>query len=209
MKTPLILTLCLALAGCADRNETLVDIQTRLQTIEAKMASSPPPLRYATVRKREIETKLSLLAGDEAKQADELSPEIEEKIRQYEALNFQLVRLRMESGSMRRPPFGSPQTEKASPETEAELLSLSNRVSEAKAPVAAVLERRNERRTKFQKDHSIDVLIAEYAKDRFDLVVDQRDFGMLSSGPILYSAAGDPVDITDSILRLLNEKAKQ
>jgi hypothetical protein len=45
-------------------------------------------------------------------------------------------------------------------------------------------------------------LTAEYAKDRYDVVVDSRE-------KVIYQNTGDAIDITEGILALFKEKTKQ
>jgi hypothetical protein len=50
-------------------------------------------------------------------------------------------------------------------------------------------------------------LIAEYVKDRFDLVVDSSD-ERYSRSAVLYRTTGEVLDITDAVIKLFKEKAK-
>lgn len=47
----------------------------------------------------------------------------------------------------------------------------------------------------------VDQLVAEYAKDRFDLVVDKND-------KVLYRTAGEVPDITQGVLKHFRDRAK-
>jgi hypothetical protein len=54
-------------------------------------------------------------------------------------------------------------------------------VAAAKAPLADILERRSRQASQYRGQFSTESLIAEYAKDRFDLIVDSSDERMCSS----------------------------
>ena len=97
------------------------------------------------------------------------------------------------------------------PETEAkfsEYEALSKRVTEAKTPIAAIVDRRERQAAQYREQFSIERLIAEYGKDRFDLVVDSSD-ERFSRSAVLYRKAGEGVDITEGIIALMKAKANQ
>ena len=58
-----------------------------------------------------------------------------------------------------------------------------------------------------QQEFSTESLIAEYARGRFDLVVDSSDEHM-SRSAVLYRTNSEVLDITDGVLKLFREKAK-
>lgn len=141
---------------------------------------------------------------EEAKKAEALSPDIEEKISRYEALQTQLLRKQMEMRGFKLPPrAGIP--EAALPDQD--FAKLSNQVAEAKAPIADVVERRSRQAAQYREQYKIDRLISEYAKERFDLVVDSSD-ERFSHSAVLYRTAGEVLDITDGVIKLFKEKTK-
>lgn len=86
--------------------------------------------------------------------------------------------------------------------------ALTRRVAEAKAPVAAIVDRRNELTARYHSTQFLDQLIADYAKGRYDLVVDGSNESSFSR-PILYRTAGEVTDITEGILQFLREREKK
>jgi hypothetical protein len=78
---------------------------------------------------------------------------------------------------------------------------LAKKVAEAKEPVAAIVDRRNRQAAQIREKYSVDRLAAEYAKGRYDLVVDSNE-------KVLYRSAGEVPDITEGIITFLIEKAK-
>jgi hypothetical protein len=84
---------------------------------------------------------------------------------------------------------------------EKEYEAMSKRVAEAKAPVAAIIDRRERQAAEYRQQYSIERLVAEYVKDRYDLVIDSRE-------KVLYQTAGEVTDITDGIIALFKEKTK-
>ena len=208
MKIHLLLATCLILVGCGRREESQREVLGKLQAIKSELASKrPDTVRWAFANKRTIESAVlqwSRNKMEEAKKSEALSPEVEEKIRQFEALQSELMRKQMDSMRMRLPPraFAS---EVSTPDKDYE--ALSNRVAAAKAPIAEILDRRNRQASQYREQFSTDKLIAEYVKDRFDLVVDSSD-EHFSRSPVLYRTTGEVLDITDGIIKLFQEKAK-
>ncbi len=174
--------------------------------------------RWALADKHKIDTAIfswTRAKMEETKKAESLPPEIEAKIRHYEMLNNQLMQKqfglppRIQHIPPPFPPSGEPAPKRerpAKPQSDQEYEALSKQVAEAKAPVADIVDRRDQQSAKLREQYQTEKLIAEYAKGRFDLVVDA---GMSHySSPILYHASGDVVDITDSVLDLFKEKTK-
>jgi hypothetical protein len=83
--------------------------------------------------------------------------------------------------------------------------TLSNHVASLKAPIADILDRRARQSAKFRDEFSTEKLIAEYAKGRFDLVVDVDPSFARES--ILYRTAPETLNITDGVIDLLKKKA--
>jgi hypothetical protein len=140
---------------------------------------------------------------EEAKKSETLSPEMEEKVRQYEALNSELMRKRIDGIRNRPPGFGPSGATPSDPDYEA----LANRVAEAKGPVAEIIDRRNRQSSQFRAEFTADKLVSEYAKGRFDLVVDSSDH-VFSKSAVLYRTTGEALDVTDAVIKLFKEKAK-
>lgn len=96
----------------------------------------------------------------------------------------------------------------ATPEDDKAHEALAHRVAEAKAPVAAIVERRNKLTARYHSAQFLDQLIADYAKGRYDLVVDGSNESSFSR-PILYRTAGEVTDITEGILQFLRDRERK
>lgn len=217
MKTYLLLAACLVLVGCRVSEKDHGAVLSKLDAIDSKLAvRRGDTVRWAFANKREIDSAIFQRSRDkmeEVKKTEALSPEIEEKIRQYEALQSALMRKQMEAMTRR---LGLPQRTLRLPERagipEAPMPDedygvLSNRVAEAKAPIADIIDRRSRQAAHYRDQFSTDKLIAEYVKDRFDLVVDSSD-ERSSHSAVLYRMSPEVLDITDGIIKLFKEKAK-
>ncbi len=219
----ILMSLCLVLlfAGCGREERRhrellakLDALQADLQAFQNSTANSyrrpPPPLRWAFANRSRVTIAVfqwSQAKMEEAKKADSLPPGVEEKIAKYEALNGQLNRLRADRMRARNmPPLHGPAGAFSLPRqqpqaSDQEFDDLSKKVDEAKAPVAEIVDRRNRQASQFRDQFSLERLVGEYAKDRFDLVLDTND-------QILYRSAGEVPDITEGVIALFNEKKK-
>ena len=206
MKTYLLLVACLMLVGCAHRRENQREVLGKLEAIKVELASKQPePARWAFANKREIESAIlqwSSKQAEEARRAEGLPPDVEEKVKAYESLQSELNRKRYEPMRMGIPPRFDVIN------TNADYILLSNKVVDARAPIAEILERRNQTATKYREQFAVEKLVAEYVGGRFDLVVDSSD-SQFSRSPVLYRKSGEALDITDGVIKLLNEKTKQ
>lgn len=210
MKTTLLLAACLILIGCGRQEESDREVLGKLDAIKTELAvKQPEPFRWAFANKRVIESAISewsMRQAEEAKRTEGLPADIEEKVRAYEAMQSELNRRRFESmrvgGVMRPMPYDSQITN-------SDYIALSNKVVEARAPIADVLERRSQTTTKLRDRYAVEKLVAEYAKDRFDLVVDSSDMSFSLRNTVLYRKSGEALDITEGVIQLLNEKTKQ
>ena len=210
MRTYLLLATCLILVGCGRQDESQREVLGELETIKSELASKRvDPVRWAFANKRDIDSAISQWSRDkmeEVKRAEALTPEVEEKVRQYETLQAELLRKRMDTMGFRLPPppraLGS-----EAPPADKDYEALSNRIAEAKAPIADILERRARQASQYRDQYSTDKLIAEYVKGRFDLVVDSSE-ERFSRSAVLYRTTGEVLDITDGVIKLLKEKVK-
>ena len=141
---------------------------------------------------------------EEARKSEALPPETEQKIREYEALQTQLMHKEMENRGFRLPTRAG-STGISAPDESYE--ALSNRVAAAKAPVADIVERRSRQASQLRGRFSTESLVAEYVKGRFDLVVDSSDERM-SRSAVLYRTNAEVLDITDGVIKLFREKVK-
>jgi hypothetical protein len=208
MKTYLLLAACLILVGCDRQEQSNREVLSKLEAIKSELATKRgDPVRWAFANKREIDSAVFQWSRDkmeEFKKTEALPPETEQKIRQYEALQTQLMHKEMEARGLRLPPrLGT--LEVSAPDESYEVLS--NRVAAAKAPLADILDRRSRQASQFRGQFSTESLIAEYVKDRFDLVVDSSDERM-SRSAVLYRTNGEVLDITDGVIKLFREKVK-
>jgi hypothetical protein len=206
MKRYLLLAACLILAGCDQREQNNREVLGKLEDIQSELAAGRGAVRWAFANKREIDSAIFQWSRDkmeEAKKSEALPPETEEKIRQYEALQSQLMRRQMEARGFKLPPgLDAPG---AAPNESYE--ALSNRVAAARAPIADILERRGRQELGYRNEFSAEKLVAEYVQGRFDLVVDSSDEYM-SRSAVLYRTNGEVMDITDGVIKLFKEKAK-
>ena len=204
MKTIFLLTISLLLAGC------------QYHASNAVAPSAVEKFHWALVDKQKIDTAIftwSRAKMEEVKKTESLAPDMEEKIRHYESLNNRLLQKHIEIITRRpmMPPPRFPREGASTPElekpvktqAEQEYDALSEQVAEAKAPVADIVDRRDQQVAQLREEYKTEKLIAEYAKGRFDLVVE----GGYHS-PVVYQTSGDVVDITGSILNLFKEKTK-
>ena len=83
--------------------------------------------------------------------------------------------------------------------------ALARRVAEAKAPVAAILDRRTQVTMEYYAPAFLNRLIAEYAKDRYDLVLDS------TPEKSLYRAAIETreIDITEAVIQFFRDREKR
>ena len=208
MKIYLLLAVCLFLVGCDRQEQSNREVFSKLDAIKSEVVSQRgDPVRWAFANKREIDSAVFQWSRDkmeEVKKSEALPPEMEQRVRQYEALQAQLMHKEMEARGIRLPPrVGTPDVSVPDESYEA----LSNRVAAAKVPLADILERRSRQASQFRGQFSTESLIAEYVKDRFDLVVDSSDERM-SRSAVLYRKNGEVLDITDGVLKQFKEKVK-
>ena len=110
------------------------------------------------------------------------------------------------------PPLPAPAPTPAPPppaptEAEKEYEALARRVAEAKAPVAAIVERRSQLAAKYLSETFLEELVSEYAKDKYDLVVDTQDKDAYFKS-VLYHAAREVPDVTVGIIQFFRSKPK-
>ena len=208
MKTYLLLAACLVLVGCDRQEQSNREVLSRLDALKSELATKQgDSVRWAFANKREIDSNVfqwSREKMEEAKKSEALPPETEQKVREYEALQSQLMQKEMQARGIRLPPrVGLPEVSAPDESYEA----LSNRVTAAKAQIADIVERRSRQASQYRGQFSTESLIAEYAKGRFDLVVDSSDERM-SRSAVLYRTNGEVLDITDGVIKLFREKAK-
>jgi hypothetical protein len=213
MQKYLLLSACLFLVGCNRPAENNREVLGKLDAIKSELAAKRgDAVRWAFANKREIDSSIFQWTRDkmeEVKKSEGLPPETEQKISQYEALQSELTRKEMEGRGFMLPPRmvrpGVPAPSVSAPDESYE--TLSNRVIAARAPIADILERRSHQSARYRNEFSTEGLIAEYAKDRFDLIVDSSDEHM-SRSAVLYRTNGEVLDITDGVIKLFKGKAK-
>ena len=202
MRTYLLLATCLVLVGCGRQKQNHRELMSKLEAIQSEVTSkSGTPVHWALADKSEITTVIYQLIRDkmeEVKKSEALPPEVEEKVTQYEALQTELMHKRMENMGLRSPPR-APGADAAA--TDKDYEALSQIAAEAKAPIAAIVERRSRRDSQYREQYSAERLIAEYVKDRYDLVVDTRE-------KVLYRSASEVPDITEGVIAFVKGKAK-
>ncbi|MEN9573145.1 MAG: hypothetical protein RL514_1000 [Verrucomicrobiota bacterium] len=104
------------------------------------------------------------------------------------------------------PPPAQTEEEKAYAEAYADL---TRRVAEAKAPVAAIVERRRMLSLKYQSPQFFAQLIADYVKQKehYDVVVDTSS-DYIPTPAVLYHTTAEVPDITEGVIRFFLDKEK-
>ena len=99
MKVPILLAICVFLVGCqrqeSQDREILSNLAALRHELATNQATSP---RWAVVRKSDIQFAIDRWSQDRieaAKRTETLAPEQAEKLREYESLNDQLMRIQM------------------------------------------------------------------------------------------------------------------
>ncbi len=236
MKRCLLLVLCLAAAGCRQEDHQ-AEVLARLKTLEAELAKRPVPVRWAYADKSRIQAAIYARTREklaDLKRADALPPEVEAQVAQYEALHWQLIKPRRKPStappsravpdllppkqlsvshapiSPSAPPIQSPTASPALPTTEElDYEALAKRVVDAKAPVAAIVERRAAFATKYHSPQFLEQLVADYVKEKehYDVVVDSSNESLFSR-PVLYRTAAEVPDITEGVIKLFQAREK-
>jgi len=206
MKPITFLAVALLLAGCGKQDAADREVLSQLASLKSELAAhQSQPIRWATADKRAIESAVNewnRQQAEAAKSQENLTPEQLDQVRNYEALSAQLMNKRF--GQRRfaglMPPGGP-----GNAESDKDYEALAHKVEAAQAPIADILKRRAEIYSKISDQHKVEQLIAEYAKDRFDLVVDSSEAGFNRSA-VLYSHAGESLDITQGVIKLFQDK---
>ncbi|MGZ4963328.1 MAG: hypothetical protein ACXWBP_10335 [Limisphaerales bacterium] len=186
MKNLLLIVTCVVLLGCNNR------------------PVAEKPIHWALVNKHEIDMaifKWSQARVQEASKAEDVSPEMEQQLRRYDSLRMQLTLKEARRGIPLRQPRG---TATAPEPKDEEYETLAKQVEQAKAPIAGVLARRDQLMAKYHDVYTTEKLVSEYAKGRFELVVDSGWGGSKTS--VLFSAGGEVLDITAGVLESFDTK---
>ena len=104
------------------------------------------------------------------------------------------------------PPTPAP-ARPAPTELEKEYEALVRRVADAKAPVALIVERRSQLAAKYHSREFLGKLVADYAQDKYDLVVDSSD-DRSHDRTVLFHTIGVTPDITEGVIRFFRSTAK-
>jgi Skp family chaperone for outer membrane proteins len=166
-------------------------------------------LRWACANKNDISTVIyQWTAGkaEEARAAEKLSPDMKTKVAAYETLANQWNQMRMSHPAlmMVRPMRPGQQAPEEPTAEQKEYNDLAKKVAEAKQPVADIIDRRNRESTELNQKYSVENIVAEYAKGKYDVVADS---GFGGHG-VLYSSSGDVMDITQSVINYFKDKQK-
>lgn len=205
MRRFLPITACLVLVGCGQQSENNREVLRKLDAIKSELSKGAASVRWATANKNEITTVIYQYCHDkmeQIKRSEALPPETEAKIQEYEALESEFLRMRITALPVRAPRM-SPGFERSQPSAaDKEYEAMSKRVAEAKAPIAEIIDRRVRQAAQIREQYSVERMIAEYVKGRYDLVVDAQE-------KVLYRAAGDVPDITEGVISFFREKAER
>jgi len=209
MKLSLLLTACLLLAGCCHETDRSVEVLSKLDALKSELGKQPTPtpvatVRWATVDRFKVMTPIYQFTRDKAAElnkAEALPPEIEAQFKAYEALKAEQLRLIIRALPQRplRATSGSDDIEPSPVNTASD--ELTKRIAEAKAPIAEIVDRRERVANQLREQYSIEHLIENYAKGRYDVVLE-------SHNKALYQVAADVPDITENVIALFKEKTK-
>src|SRR5437764_3030252 len=180
----------------------------KLEAIKSELAKSGAPVRWATANKSRITSVLFQWSRDkmeQTKKSEALPPETEVKISEYESLKMEM--LRMDYPPRMMPVRLTPGSARPEAPANKDYEAMSKRVADAKAPIASIVDRRERQAAEYRQEYQADHLIAEYVKDRFDLVVDSSEDRFNS--PVLYRAAGEVADITEGVVALFKAKSRE
>ena len=206
MKPLVFLAAALLLAGCSKKDDTNREVLHQLANLKGELAThQSQPIRWATANKREIESAISEWTRSQteaAKSKETLTPQQLEQVSNYEALSSELMKMGM---SLRGFPGRPPSRYPFNTETNKDYEALSQKVEAAKAPIADILQQRSQLYSKYYGQYKAEKLIAEYVKDRFDLVIDSGE-AIYNRSPVLYSQSGEAIDITQAVIKLFNDK---
>ncbi|HXI70635.1 MAG TPA: hypothetical protein VNN22_09815 [Verrucomicrobiae bacterium] len=206
MKPILLLITCLLLAGCGQNEGNNQEVLSKLDNLKSELAAhQSQPVRWATANKRSIEEAIynwSRVKTEQSNNAEALTSKQKEDLQQYEVLQNQLAR--KSPGTRISPMTGLP-ANVGNPEEEKEYEALSQKVEAAEILVHDILERRAQLETQYRAQYTPENLVAEYVKDRFDLVVDSSEASFNRSA-VLYSHSGEALDITEGVIKLFKEK---
>jgi hypothetical protein len=213
MKPIAFLLTALLLAGCGKHDAADREVLKQLDGLKSELKNQQnQPVRWATANKREIESAINewgRAKADEAKEKETLTHKQKDDLHNYETLQNELNQKRGYGSFFPGRPFASaidPQTGRpvASEESDA-VKALSQQVDEARALVDDILQHRYQIERQYNNQYNVEELVAEYAKDRFDLVVDSSEASFNRSS-VLYSHVGESLDITEGVIKLFKEK---
>ena len=236
MKIHLLLLTGLLAAGCHQESNQ-GELTARLKSLETEIAKMPrsAPVRWAIADREKIQSVLNAHAQAQSaalEKAEGVSPEIRAKLAEYETLNRELMEKWQLSLPTRfvptrtlRPlpnlsdftvppvaPAAAPPTIPSPPEVSAEAkayAALGERVAAAKAPVAHIVDRRLKLFAKYHGHEFLEQLVSEYAKGRYDLVVEANGRTSSERSVLYNSAAGPPVDLTEEIIKSFREREQK
>lgn len=216
MKKYFLFAACLVLAGCGQQEaEHQRQIINKLDSLKSDLVAAgaintnPPPLRWACASKSDINTVIYQWIQsktDEARAGEKLSPDVKVKVAEYEALLRQLTQMRISHPQlMMIRPVRAGQVPEEPTADQKEYNELAKKVEEAKTPVADIIDKRYRDSMQLNQKYSVENIVAEYAKGKYDVVVDS---GFGGGSKVLYSNSGDVVDITQSVIAYFKDKQK-
>ncbi len=202
--------------GCGKQTEANRETLSKLDGLKAQLdqvkgeliARQNQPVRWATANKREIESAIYewiRVKTEAAKQQEILTPKQRDDLHQLEVLQAK------QSRSYQWPQMVGPRAgfqPPVNPQPDQDDESLSEQLERARVPVTDILEHRSQIETQYHNQYKPEDLIAEYVKDRFDIVVDSSQASFSESG-VLYSHSGESLDITAGVLKLFKDKTAQ
>ena len=232
MKIHLLLLTGLLAAGCHQESNQ-GELAARLKSLETEIVKMPrsAPVRWAIADREKIQSVLDAHAQAQSaalEKAEGVSPEIRAKLAEYETLNRELME-KLQLSLLTRfvptrtlrplpnlsdftvPPIAPP-TNPSPPEVSTEAkayAALGERVAAAKAPVAHIVDRRLQLFAKYHGREFLEQLVSEYAKGRYDLVVEANGRTSSERSVLYNSAAGPPVDLTEEIIKFFREREQK
>lgn len=204
MKNYLLLLVCFTLAGCSQEEQHHREVMNKLDALGNNLSTvaaastniAKASVRWAYANRNDISMAVfqwTQAKLDEAKKAENLPPDQQAKVADYDNLQAQLTQKRIQMyrsiNPVRYP--GSPPVE--STQEEKDYDALARQVADARAPIADIINRRDKLAAQYREQYSVEHLIAEYVNGRYDIVVE-------SNQKPLYRSAAEVPDITDAVI---------
>ncbi|HYG22989.1 MAG TPA: hypothetical protein VEH04_09420 [Verrucomicrobiae bacterium] len=174
-------------------------------------AAGAGSIRLAVASRERIESAINTWSIRQIQadiRSEVLEPEVAQHLERYEAINRELSRVRRPYPPHFDPATGMPTRVPANTNLTANYEELMAQQEKARLPIASVLERRQRASEEIRTRYTVNGLVAEYARDRFNVVADSSDRFSNHAG-LLYQSSGEVIDITEGVLKLFQQKTSQ